>query len=44
VKSAKKLDTRRFSPGRPPAVLLGGLNVLRALGWPISSHRRLGRG
>lgn len=26
------LDTRRFSAERPPAVLLGGLNVLRALG------------
>ncbi|HUF80699.1 MAG TPA: hypothetical protein VMN03_06160, partial [Burkholderiales bacterium] len=26
------LDARRFSAARPPAVLLGGLNVLRALG------------
>jgi predicted ATP-grasp superfamily ATP-dependent carboligase len=27
-----ELDTRRFSAERPPAVLLGGLNVVRALG------------
>ena len=29
---ASELDVRRFSAGRPPAVLLGGLNVARALG------------
>jgi predicted ATP-grasp superfamily ATP-dependent carboligase len=32
MKSATELNARRFSSGRPPAVLLGGLNVLRALG------------
>ena len=29
---AFEFDTRKFSPERPPVVLLGGLNVLRALG------------
>jgi D-aspartate ligase len=30
--SASELDPRRFRADRPPVVLLGGLNVLRALG------------
>jgi predicted ATP-grasp superfamily ATP-dependent carboligase len=32
MKAPTDLDTRRFSAGRPPVVLLGGLNVVRALG------------
>jgi D-aspartate ligase len=32
MKSASELHRRRFSAERPPVVLLGGLNVLRALG------------
>lgn len=32
MKSAFELDARRFDAERPPVVLLGGLNVVRALG------------
>src|SRR5688572_22181247 len=32
MKFASELHPRRFSAERPPVVLLGGLNVLRALG------------
>src|SRR5262245_8397569 len=32
MKAPMDLDTRRFSAQRPPVVLLGGLNVVRALG------------